>query len=177
VFNAQNVVPGSAPQLVTIACLESGLNIPPVVLGRAKSIVVSIFERIDVHIKFAGLKRAENDTAVIAIQFDSGVSRSFQSGALAYSLPYGRRGTLIHIFSDRVLKATSRELAGPYLGHVMAHEIAHVLQGINRHSDSGVMKPHWDGRDFYQMMFHSLDFTSQDKELVHAGLKRRTRNQ
>jgi hypothetical protein len=32
-------------------------------------------------------------------------------------------------------------MAVPY---VLAHEIAHIIEGSDRHSDSGVMKAEWD---------------------------------
>ena len=32
---------------------------------------------------------------------------------------------------------------GFLLGHVLAHEIGHVLQGVARHSATGVMKGRW----------------------------------
>src|SRR5712692_6729361 len=37
------------------------------------------------------------------------------------------------------------------LGHVLAHEITHMLQYTALHSDSGVMKAHWDGPELSQM--------------------------
>ena len=56
------------------------------------------------------------------------------------------------------------------LGHVLAHEITHVLQGINRHSDGGVMKAEWDAADFEQMRSRTLPFTETDVILIERGL-------
>jgi len=36
---------------------------------------------------------------------------------------------------------------GTLLGHVVAHEIAHLLLGTNAHSATGIMRPHWNDRD------------------------------
>ena len=55
----------------------------------------------------------------------------------------------------------------------MVHEITHILQGISRHSDSGVMKANWSGEDFQQMRYKPLPFTEQDVVLIHRGLKMR----
>jgi len=33
------------------------------------------------------------------------------------------------------------------LGHVMAHEVGHILQGTTQHSESGIMR-RWTGQDF-----------------------------
>jgi hypothetical protein len=45
------------------------------------------------------------------------------------------------------------------LGHVVAHEIAHLLLGTNSHSDTGIMRPHWDGRDLANAGRGELLFT------------------
>jgi hypothetical protein len=84
------------------------------------------------------------------MQFDTGVAAGVHPGAMGYAMPYGKAGTRIHILLDRVLGAGSQRLAGVLLGHVMAHELGHVLEGISRHSDSGLMKAHWDDHDFDQ---------------------------
>jgi len=41
------------------------------------------------------------------------------------------------------------------LAHVLVHEVTHILQGIPRHSESGVMKAQWDSNDFAQMTWEA----------------------
>ena len=62
---------------------------------------------------------------------------------LAYALPY--EGTHIVILFDRVRKMQPNYVPA-VLAHVLVHEVTHILQGIQRHSESGVMKAHWDSR-------------------------------
>jgi len=45
-----------------------------------------------------------------------------------------------------------------------------VMQGIPRHSDSGILKAHWSRDEYQEMTFHKLAFTSSDVELIHRGL-------
>jgi hypothetical protein len=52
----------------------------------------------------------------------------------------------------------------------MVHEITHLLQGVTRHSDTGVMKARWTGTDFGGMRVTPLPFTRQDVELIYSGL-------
>ena len=59
------------------------------------------------------------------------------------------------------------------LAHAMAHEIAHLLQGINRHSESGILKGHWSGTDCARMAYFPLMFTPEDAILIHRGLEER----
>ncbi len=48
---------------------------------------------------------------------------------------------------------------GTLLGHVVAHEIAHLLLGTNSHSETGIMRPHWDGQDLANAGKRELLFT------------------
>jgi len=63
------------------------------------------------------------------------------------------------------------------LAHVMTHEITHVLQGIERHSATGVMKARWDAKDFLNMTFSPLPFTVDDIDLLHTALRLRQTSQ
>ena len=74
--------------------------------------------------------RADN---VLRIEMDAVAPARFGPETMAYALPYGASGTTIHVFYDRVLQ-DHRELPAEVLGHVIAHEIGHVLEGIARHS-------------------------------------------
>ena len=59
------------------------------------------------------------------------------------------------------------------LAHVMAHEITHVLEGIGRHSQTGVMRAHWRGGDYREMRSKPLPFAPEDVCLIHEGLASR----
>jgi hypothetical protein len=154
--------------------LQNRLAVPASVLGRAEAVATEIFAGIGVHVEWrtGNERRATGEGEItIEMQLDSGVPEALQPGALAYAMPYGTGGARIHVFCDRVLRRSSRELAGPYLGHVMAHEITHVLEGISRHSAEGVMKAHWDLHDFYKMVFRPLRFATEDVTLIQASFK------
>jgi hypothetical protein len=55
----------------------------------------------------------------------------------------------------------------------MVHEIAHILQGIVRHSEQGIMKAKWDPRDKAAMRMHALSFDAADIDLIKLGLDSR----
>jgi hypothetical protein len=57
------------------------------------------------------------------------------------------------------------------MAHVLVHEIAHVLEGIDRHSRTGIMKVRWDDRDYFEMLRNPLPFAPEDADLIHLGLK------
>jgi len=90
--------------------------------------------------------------------------------ALAYTRPY--EGIHIDILYDRVSGGNEVERA-EVLGYVLVHEITHILQGVARHSDSGIMKDHWNKADFVRMRLVPMLFSEDDVDLIHKGLHER----
>jgi len=58
------------------------------------------------------------------------------------------RGRIAYIFYDRIERfAVSQQTpVARGLGHVMAHEVGHLLIGVNSHSEQGLMMPNWNPR-------------------------------
>jgi hypothetical protein len=54
------------------------------------------------------------------------------------------------------------------LGHVMAHELGHLLLGLNAHSRQGIMCPCWHGDELHLANTGSLLF-SEDPSSIGAG--------
>jgi len=144
-------------------------------LGRAERTATGIFAGIGVPVVFrAGVERKSNREGAVSIemQLDAKTPAQFHAGAMAYAMPIGASGTSIHVFCDRVLNTSPDGGTGTILGHVMAHEIAHVLEGVSRHSAEGVMKARWEPPDYRQMKSGTLPFDPTDAELIHAGLEK-----
>jgi hypothetical protein len=53
----------------------------------------------------------------------------------------------------------------------MVHEITHIQQGVDRHSNSGVMKARWTDKDYAAMAWKPLPFTPEDILLIHLGFR------
>jgi len=88
------------------------------------------------------------------------------------AMPYADSGVRIVIFYDRVdpLLRGHHAPQATILGYVLAHEIGHVLQGIARHSETGVMRARWLENDFKQMGIGVLAFTNEDVQLMQRRL-------
>jgi hypothetical protein len=93
--------------------------------------------------------------------------------AFAYALPY--EGTHIVVFWDRIQSKMPPGRAHILLAHVLVHEITHILQGVARHSETGVMKASWNDEDIFRMMTKPLSFTEEDVGLIRDGLDVRSR--
>jgi hypothetical protein len=109
---------------------------------------------------------------IIELQIDLVAPESYPPSTMAYATPRATSGTRIHVFYDRVSRLSPD--APNLFGYVLAHEIAHVLQGKARHSGEGIMKPHWDGSDYSLMGVYGLRFTDEDAALIlnHAKANR-----
>ncbi len=106
----------------------------------------------------------------IRISFADRANRNFRSAALAYALPY--EATHIQVFYDRLRQHPTR-LQPVLLAHVLVHEIAHILQGVSRHSPSGIMMARWGSSEYDEMVVKPLRFTDEDIRLIRLGLQAR----
>ena len=134
----------------------------------AKAIASKMLRKIGVTLVWVDSKSCPPEG--IHITLTGQTPATLQPGALAYALPY--EGTHIRVFRDRI-EANQPALVPHLLAHVLVHEIIHILEGCTRHSDHGVMKAHWGGADFNQMLWSELPISQEDIDLVHAGMEKR----
>jgi hypothetical protein len=135
----------------------------------AAQMFLEIGVRIDWHNNRGSCRIMCRRPIVITISTDT--PADLDPGWLAYSLPF--EGAHIGIFYDRVRTAATP--AGfPYLlGHVIAHEITHIVQGTDYHAEEGLMKGKWNGTDYQEMTRKHLPFSELDVQLINKGLDAR----
>jgi hypothetical protein len=151
-------------------CVAASSNSGDFVVARAKQMAGKMFADVGVSIVW---RRDDGcPTDALRISFSENTPVTLLPGAAAYALPY--EGTHIVVFYDRVRQTVAGGRRVPFLlAHVLVHEITHILQGVNQHSESGVMKAHWDESDYQQMAYKPLGFTPEDVRLIHLSLERR----
>jgi hypothetical protein len=154
----------AAERQVTV-CM--GYTDNPGLENQAKVVASGIFAEIGVKIVWQSPRQCSAEAILITISDDA--PPSLLPGALAYAKPF--EGTHIVVFYNRVKNRPGS--ASSLLGHVIAHEVAHILQGLIRHSESGIMKEQWDGADYKQMTWKPLEFTDEDTMLIYNGLNLR----
>jgi hypothetical protein len=99
----------------------------------------------------------------------------FRPGPLGEAFPCARAGIRATIFSDRVqLMINRRPSAAPViLGHVLAHEIGHVLLGTTEHASGGLMRSSWQDSDLERMPRMPLSFERVAIRTMNDRLKTR----
>ena len=157
--------------------MTSQVNIPMGLLKDGEQAATMIFSGIGIQLTWADeSQRARLSeaglhslaTQEIAVEIIPHAPAGFSSIALAMALPRAVSGVRIAVFYDRVepLLRGHHASQATILGYVLAHEIGHVLQGVARHSDVGVMRARWLDNDFKQMSLGALTFTNEDIQLI-----------
>jgi hypothetical protein len=163
--------------------LSTQVELPPSLVRDGQEAATTIFSRIRIQLTWTGQWQhaskavggcvGEPATRDLAIEIVRHAPASFSDVALAMALPDANSGVRIVIFYDRVTPLLRGHHApqATVLGHVMAHEIAHVLQGVARHSETGIMRARWTQNEFSQMGIGVLTFAAQDVELIRRRLE------
>jgi hypothetical protein len=160
--------------LAAVACASETICIDfggqPAIRYKAIAIAAEILKDAGVQTEFKDGRRscATLENAIVVTISEQTPAKD-HPGALAYAMPFER--TSIVVFYDRVaaIPADTPSL----LGHVLVHEIAHMFQGVEHHSSTGVMKAKWDRHDYLGMQRHALHFTEEDVMLIRQGLQGR----
>jgi hypothetical protein len=150
-------------------CIEGDGSAP---VARAMARAYRLFTWAGVKLEWhSGLSfcQGQHDQAIM-ISLLASTPKAFLPGALAYASPY--EGVHIQVFYDRIARS-SDELLPYLLAYVFVHEIAHILQGFDRHSDRGIMKASWNSYDYTLMKKGQLWFTGLDIQMIHHGLAAR----
>lgn len=162
---------GVAPKRVVTVCMNPGADASMMFRGQATA--SQILKQADIRLEWKNDERACAGSRGFVITVSRQTPVNQHPGALAYTLPFER--THIVLFYDRVLTSATPAVTPYLVGYVLAHEIVHMVQGIEQHSASGVMKARWDAGDFADMQRGRLRLTEQDVALLQSGLEARSR--
>jgi hypothetical protein len=156
------------------------VNSPPMdrALNRAEGIAADMFYQIGVQIRWRRRtsrpreRRTEPIRRTILLVFSWDTPDNLRPGAMALSYPYAADGMRITVFMDRLkpMSVSNPTTTAALLGHILAHEMGHVLQGTEHHSASGVLKESWSKEEIRMMASKPLRFTDYDARLVLDGI-------
>jgi hypothetical protein len=98
---------------------------------------------------------------------------SLSSGSLGFSHVTYDGGTYATVLMDFVEElACQQELVsrGQILGHAVAHEIGHLVMGLNSHSPRGLMRARWEATELRDMAEHHLLFSKREGERMRTRI-------
>jgi hypothetical protein len=170
IFIASGIVPQIDAEIkdtVTV-CLDAATNV-----SGAEPLAAQIFWQAGIELDWRGLTRCRSEAqGAIVVNLLQQTPRDVGPVALGRACLIANQGGRIDIFMDRFSKFPTR-FQPVILAHVLAHEIAHVLQGVPRHSAIGIMKAQFSQDDFDDMRFRPLRFTQEDIALIRLGIASR----
>ena len=171
---AQRLASRTTGQMVTVY-LQNEASVPYPMLSRARTLAAEMFAGVGVQIDWRAGQRAESQLlreGAIAVRLTLDTPDEFKSTVGAFATP--SEGVHITVLYQHLAWSLAKPgLAPALLAHVLVHEITHILEGIARHSETGIMKANWTSGDYYDMQTKTLAFASEDIELIHRGLTQR----
>jgi hypothetical protein len=150
-------------------------------LSGARAITAQIYAEIGVRLIWRSTVSTpprcseEGSDRKIVMALKARIPNGISDTALAYAVPHQAHGPCVMLLEEPLLTAVRVNPTSTMhlLGHVLAHEIGHVLQGVSHHSDTGVMKSRWSLGEVGDMRKVRLHFTAWDQELILERLRGR----
>lgn len=168
-LSGRAIAAGDSQRTLTVYMVDEHL-LAPRFAAFAEDQAARIFAQIGIRIQWRSAGRSLPPDALVVEMLPQAPPERCP-GALACAKPF--EGVHIYVFSDRIRATVPDNMVSPLLAHVLVHEITHILQGVDRHSASGVMKARWDESDFTMMKRKSLPFSPEDLALIERGLAAR----
>ncbi|MGE5114335.1 MAG: hypothetical protein ACM3JB_26025 [Acidobacteriaceae bacterium] len=82
-------------------------------------------------------------------------------------------GNYVDVFYGRIRALEAERLdSATVLGYVMAHEIGHLLLGVQSHSKLGIMQPRWEPAQLRKASMGKLLFTPEQSERMQSRLRK-----
>jgi len=91
-------------------------------------------------------------------------SRGLRTSTVGISFLEHGEGCYADLFYEPIvnLQVTTHVDPSVVLGYAMAHELGHLLLGVNSHSPSGLMRAHWTRADLANASKGKLQFSRQE---------------
>jgi hypothetical protein len=158
-------------------------RVPVYVLVKAEQEATNIFRKIGVGVLWVDCSPTSGDVSTnpacgkpadattLTLNFHLRFKRSggmiLADHDIGYALPGGNRAGVAYSCVEHL--ADSSADRPQILGHVMAHEIGHLLLESAEHSDSGIMRAVWRANDLEAAGHGDLLFTPPESEHIGAN--------
>ena len=159
-------------------------------LTRAREVVTAMYERIGVRTEWLGVVQQSErrpgsaprasishmpiaQVTLIILTPKMAARGHVEEGALGFAaVPTEGMGRIAYAIYDRVRDTAARAAMNEddLLGFVMAHEIAHLMLPRGAHQETGLMRGHWNVRDFQRIDVMTLGFSPQQAAEIRSTL-------
>ena len=103
---------------------------------------------------------------------------AIREDALGIAFPSlsGGFGSIANVFVQRIESLADRDMADVeiILGHVMAHEVGHLLLSLESHSKRGLMHGAWSPQERQEAHIGQLNFTPKQANSLRSQVRRRS---
>jgi hypothetical protein len=176
-------LPQESPSVAISVFNEAGIS--PTILKQAEEVASRVFEESGIHVEWVNCSPAEealgHEAACPEAAFPDHLhvhivrrSLNMKDSVLGVSFlsPEGS-GCQADVFYEGIERIYRESLVHTtvILGHVMAHEIGHLLLGINSHSVRGIMRAHWDKEDLTRAEACTLLFAESQSRRMAQRLR------
>ena len=157
-----------------------GMNTAERIFDQAGVRVTASEVRSDSNEPPSGSRRDHTPVLYLRILPDSMANRleqRFEAIGSAYPTD-DNSGQIASVFYDRLqgLPASATCSRGTMLGHVIAHELGHLLLGRNSHSESGIMSANWQrDNQIVRIRTGALLFRPEEGERIRRNVSERQR--
>ena len=161
-------------------------------LARAREIVTAAYARIGVRTEWLGVVQQNEkhpgatgrgstlrvplaQVTVIILTPSMAARGHVEEGALGFAaVPAEGMGRIAYAIYDRVRDTAARAAMNEddLLGFVMTHEIAHLLLPRGSHTQTGLMRGHWNVRDLQKIDVVKLGFSPEEASDIRRMLQR-----
>ena len=172
------IITGWAGERRVTVCLPANPEIRFTAVVAAEGVAAEIYRNIGIELRWQSQCRAAQLDAPASQAFPNLVMLGMRwverapatttPLAIAAATPFQYTGTRIVLFTDRVRDTLRQDdfIGVAVLGHVLAHEIGHVLLGNDEHADGGIMKAYWSASDKTGMRHRPLRFTNNEADMM-----------
>jgi hypothetical protein len=153
--------------------LKNDAGVPAGVLEQAKRDAIRVFDRSNSNLEWIEDGPYQSGSLTLRI-IAKAIGTKSRNRSVVGIAPGTReaRGIIAYAFYERI-QTYSAELAleiSQMLGHVMAHELGHLLLPYDAHSFTGVMRGAWDLAQARQATAGLLTSTPEQAELIYGRL-------
>ncbi len=173
-------LPAKADRAQVQICYELsyGVHLEGMELSLAQTRASQLLAEAGIRLKWRSGKIREGEEAahVIPLKFVMEAPENLSKRELVLAeTTFSGTGGAIAMFDDRITFWLSFCLPADrwkVLGHILAHEIVHVLEGIPRHSETGLMKACWTAQDLRSITGAGMGMAGEDQRLLRRLFSR-----